>query len=315
MWGGFSESYMWDNEKSVNGHSPLSVYHGGRRRRGKARMTMTRRERLELKLEKRREWAEKATARSQTAYARAQQILDRIPLGQPILVGHHSERRHRRDLSRIDRAIATSLEESKLASHHTSKAAGIEHALDVSIFDDDPDAIQRLHERIAENEKRAQLLNACNKAWRASGIEGVRAIGGDDMARNAEETMRLCPWLRAPFDATNLRAAIRRDKERIDRIEAQRARVREAAASPGGVRIDRIEAQRARVREAAASPGGVRIVESGDYVCVTFAQKPAREVIASLKEAGFWWGQGSWTGPKEKLPTCVSELRGMGCHE
>ena len=36
------------------------------------------------------------------AHTRAQRIASAIPLGQPILVGHHSERRHRRDLARID---------------------------------------------------------------------------------------------------------------------------------------------------------------------------------------------------------------------
>ena len=32
--------------------------------------------------------------------------LEMIPLGQPILVGHHSEKRHRRDLKRIDEHFA-----------------------------------------------------------------------------------------------------------------------------------------------------------------------------------------------------------------
>src|SRR5690606_225754 len=48
--------------------------------------------------------------------AHAQNIASAIPPGQPILVGHHSERRHRRDLNRINgltRKGFDALEESK----------------------------------------------------------------------------------------------------------------------------------------------------------------------------------------------------------
>ena len=40
----------------------------------------------------------------------ARQRLEMIPLGQPILVGHHSEKRHRKDLNRIDRHFAEAKE-------------------------------------------------------------------------------------------------------------------------------------------------------------------------------------------------------------
>jgi hypothetical protein len=90
--------------------------------------------------------------------------------------------------------------------------------LESCVFSDDYDAIERLERRIAENEREAELLNACNRAWRESGIDGVRAVGGEDMARRAEETMRLAPWLRAPFDAGGLRSAIRRDRRTIERL-------------------------------------------------------------------------------------------------
>ena len=63
---------------------------------------MTRRERLERKLEKRQEWAEKAEARSTARYKAARAAVENIPFGQPILVGHHSERRHRAAIARSD---------------------------------------------------------------------------------------------------------------------------------------------------------------------------------------------------------------------
>ncbi|MGE0363752.1 MAG: DUF3560 domain-containing protein [Vicinamibacterales bacterium] len=44
--------------------------------------------------------SERLTARAEGEHARAREILDIIPMGQPIVQGHHSEARHRRDLAR-----------------------------------------------------------------------------------------------------------------------------------------------------------------------------------------------------------------------
>ena len=71
---------------------------------------MTRRERLERKLEKRADWAGKAKDRSAAAFDAAGKRAEGIPFGQPILVGHHSERRDRNYRARIaagmDRGLA-----------------------------------------------------------------------------------------------------------------------------------------------------------------------------------------------------------------
>ena len=48
-------------------------------------------------------------------------------MGQPILVGHHSERRHRRDLDRIDSHMRKSIEEDKKADYFSNRAANLEH--------------------------------------------------------------------------------------------------------------------------------------------------------------------------------------------
>ena len=61
---------------------------------------MTTRERLEHKLEKREEWAEKAHERCSAEFNTASEIIKDIPPGQPIMTGHHSEAGHRRLLDR-----------------------------------------------------------------------------------------------------------------------------------------------------------------------------------------------------------------------
>ena len=79
-------------------------------------------ERAEDRAERMAGYADSAAARSEAAYARAHQIADGIPMGQPILVGHHSERRHRRDLERMDRGMRASIAEDRKAGHFAERA-------------------------------------------------------------------------------------------------------------------------------------------------------------------------------------------------
>jgi hypothetical protein len=67
--------------------------------------------------------AMKASERGKAAYNKAHHIGSFIPMGQPILIGHHSERRHRRDLERIDNNMRTFVNESDKAKKLEDKAA------------------------------------------------------------------------------------------------------------------------------------------------------------------------------------------------
>lgn len=68
-------------------------------------------------------YADNARTRGQSAYDKAHAIADRIPGGQPILVGHHSEGRARRDIARIDSNMHKWLDEGKKADHFEHRAA------------------------------------------------------------------------------------------------------------------------------------------------------------------------------------------------
>ena len=59
--------------------------------------------------------------------------------------------------------------------------------------------------------------------------------------------------------------------------------------------------------DAEAAPGGVLVEGAGDYCRVTFAEKPAREVLDDLRAADFHWGRGCWSGRFDRLPECVRE--------
>src|SRR5258708_33420771 len=120
--------------------------------RNKGGTAMTYRERRLAKAARYQEWAAKREAKAENAYSTAHAIIDRIPAGQPILVGHHSERRHRRDLGRHDQNMHQSLEHSKKAEEMRSKAENIVLAASNAIYSDDPDAIKQLTAKIAKLE-------------------------------------------------------------------------------------------------------------------------------------------------------------------
>lgn len=133
---------------------------------------LTYREKRLRKAERLRGWAEKREAASVAAYERSSAIAERIPFGQPILVGHHSERGHRADIARIDSAMRQSVESSAMASDMLSRADNIEAAAGRAIYSDDPDAIERLTMKIRVLECQRADIKAYNAAARKAAKRG-----------------------------------------------------------------------------------------------------------------------------------------------
>lgn len=72
--------------------------------------------------ERRREWAQKAEERSSRYFDKSQSAVAGIVPGQPILVGHHSEKRHRAAIDKSWAALGHSVEEDRKAENHLDKA-------------------------------------------------------------------------------------------------------------------------------------------------------------------------------------------------
>lgn len=257
---------------------------------------MTRRERLEAKLDKRREWAEGREAK----YRERRQAAENTPLppgGEPIKIGHHSEKRHRKAFRDFEGRMRKAMEHADMAQHHEQKAAGLESQLERSIFSDDDDAIEALEAKAQGCDAKAERENAINKAWRkhkgdeAALFAAWRALGlPDAMCRNLAENAKQYSWTmsKGPCDSSYARAEARRCRERIKQIKVRQERADEADAA-GGVLVE-------------AKP------EWQGYCRVTFAEKPEREIINALKAAGFRWGAGHWSGRHDALPAEVAEM-------
>ncbi len=254
---------------------------------------MTRRERMEARKVRRLEWATRRDRKAEAGFSRAHSIADAIPLGQPILVGHHSEAHARKDQERIHSGMSQGCESQAMAEHHRSKADGIQQQLNHSIFSDDPDATERIEDRIAHLEAKREARKAVNKIvhgapkdqWTPAKETALMALGLTQP--QAEKLFQPDFAGRVGFPAyslTNLGANIRRLKERLVSIDRQAKRT-EAAEAAGGV-----------------------VIAGDEFINVTFAEKPERRIIEELKSAGFCWGGGCWGGYRARLPESVVRM-------
>jgi hypothetical protein len=182
-----------------------------------------------------RDWAERRQNKAAAAFATAKQTADGIPFGQPILVGHHSERHARRDQDRIHRNMTAGLEHERKAADMSRRADEIERQADAAIYDDDPDAIDRLKARIAELEAERARCKAINAMLRKHGPAALTAGTHLDPPLTAAERdeilmiARVQPWTDAirkgfpPYHLQNLGGTINRQKKRLAALEAQPA--------------------------------------------------------------------------------------------
>lgn len=146
-------------------------------------------ERVEAKRARLNGRAVKAIRASDASYERSRAITSAWYPGQPILVGHHSERRHRRDLARSDASMRQSVEQSRKAERLQSRAESVGHG---GIASDDPEALQQLRAKLAERQARQEKMKAANKAKRGT---------------------------YQPYQLSNNNAEIRRLVDRIEQIE------------------------------------------------------------------------------------------------
>lgn len=224
-------------------------------------------ERRAARIERLRTGAERAGAASDAAFEAARRIGSQIPFGQPILVGHHSERRARRDAERIDRNMAKSVALGREAGALARRAEAAESS--EAISSDDPEAVAKLKAKLAELDATQARMKVLNAAFRR-GPERFAAVATEAEQAAARRLFQLSSYEKLPYPGyalSNNSGNIRRIKERIAKLEAK------AALSP-------------------AEPvtiGAIVIDEQDNRTRIHFPGKPSAETIAALKSNGFRW--------------------------
>ena len=241
--------------------------------------------------------ADRAEERSLEAYKKAdlREAASGIPFGQPIIVGHHSEGRHRAAIKRADNAMRKSVEESKRADALRAKAATVGSG---GISSDDPDAIKKLKEKLSKLEQKQATMKAANKVarkWSKKGftkestcadfnalLKELAAALKQPVSREQAMEIISPPWCTTghvgfpPSQLNNNNAEIKRLENRIEQLE----KVSEAETKEHDLQ------------------GVCKMVENVEEnrLQFVFVGKPNKEQREIMKSRGFRWApsQGAW---------------------
>lgn len=211
--------------------------------------------------------AERAHQRAEQHFTRAHDALAGIEPGQPILVGHHSERRHRNALARHDTQMRRGIDAEKATEELAHRAAAVGTG---GISSDDPEAIEKLRVKVTaltEGRDRMKVLNALFRKQKTLHDHDFQSPTERDAVLRNLRYHQDRPY--PAYVLQNIGARIR-DAER--RIEALQARATFQAAEPEHV-------------------GESTIIQDVDdnRVLLTFPQRLSKEDYRTVRAFGFVW--------------------------
>lgn len=230
---------------------------------------MTRKERQEARAERYRQYADNADRRATAAFNASNDAVAGIVPGQPILVGHHSEKAHRRAIEKSNDAMSRCVRESEKAAYYRQKAEAVENNDKIYLGDDD--AIERLEEKIADLTKRQEAMKAANKIIRNKKL--LRSVKIDQLvilgfSRQKSEWAVDNGFQFPGYQLTNNNAKINAAKKQLERARKMSEK---------------------EDREYQAGDLTIEECYSENRLRVYFPGKPDDETRANLKKNGFRW--------------------------
>lgn len=243
-------------------------------------------ERKEARIDRFEQRAATAKAESTAAFKAADAIMQHIPPGQPILVGHHSERHHRRDLDKLDRNMRKSVEADSKAAYYASRAATA--ASNTAISSDDPDAVEKLEAKLAALQAQQERDKAMNAYYRKhktmNGFPDMddERVAKIDAALAEQDASAYSSGKHSPvpsWQLSNRNAEINRLKSRIKSLQI----------------VDQMEHV-----EIDFDGGQIITNEEVNRVQILFDEKPDDATRSKLKSNGFRWSprEGAWQAPR-----------------
>src|SRR3984893_2390630 len=218
----------------------------------------------------------------------ARQQLEMIPLGQPILVGHHSERRHRKDLKRIDQHFAKAREHHDTAEYYRRRAAAV--GSNRAIFSDDPDATEKLIDKIERLKQRQGAMKRANQLIRKADREGLADLGFSEETIAKLFTEDFAGRVGFPnYALTNNSANIRRLEKRLAVLQKAQTDTTEDRFTNDVRLVDNVEANRLQI---------------------FFPETPSEEIRRELKRNGFRWTPsiGTWQRHRSNRAMYLAKL-------
>lgn len=236
--------------------------------------------------------AERLRTEAASHFHRADQIAERFYGGQPILVGHHSEKGARRDQEQIHTAMRNGIALKDAAD----KVASV--ALSAAVLATDADGIEIMQVQLAKAEAKQAQWKAINALVRKGDRAGLTAMGiGEAMIKElfTPQWGDSGPIGMSAYLLTNNNANINRMRKRVEQLQ----------------RATKLEYKERTVR-------GVRVVEDPETMRIRlhFPGKPSPAEIAILKAHAFRWApsEGAWqrqlTGSGQMHATLVLDAIG-----
>lgn len=247
-------------------------------------------ERKQERIDRYRQYAENAEKRSTNAYEASGKAVDGIPMGQPILVGHHSEKRHRAALKRSHNAMDKFVAESNKSDYWERRADAVES--DHAISGHDPEAIAKLNTKLERLESHHSLMKTVNAR--------LRKLKLKDLTPESAQTVR-------EFISSLVTDTEQADKITLDLLQTSKCwdgvyslgyppyalqnsngnirRVRE--------RIKALERETARPQAVDTKVNGVTVTDNKDMDSVElhFPGKPSDAIRSELKANGWRWAR------------------------
>ncbi|EJD6659792.1 DUF3560 domain-containing protein [Enterobacter cloacae] len=251
-------------------------------------------ERQEQRRERYEVLADKARQESSALHKRANEMLSVIPLGQPILVGHHSERGHRRLLERADNLYRKAFVECNgKADHYESKAAGVGRG---GISSDDPDALFKLLCKLQSCMKSQISMKAANKVirkYKKDRNQQVAALIDLGFSQKDADVLLegdFCGRVGfASYSLQNNNAEIKRLQTRIKQLESVKA----------------IEEPQRKEYDGFA----LEVDPEDNRILFYFDGKPAEEVRRILKTHAFKWSPTRSAWVRKVTPNALADAK------
>lgn len=236
-----------------------------------------------------RKKAEKLEDQSNALCSESMRLSAAVPFGQPILIGHHSESRHRNLIKKMRSKMSRSVELSRYAAETQRKADAAEH--NRAISGKDSAAIQKLRAKIAGEEEAREFYKKANaiykKARKSHSVDELTALVFTDLGateREAETMLQvLCDRIKFynpdyaakqtrlyTYQASYSSKEIKRCKDRIAQLESldKALSAKETIETDAGKLVHNTELKGLELH---------------------FPGKPSEEIRAAIKLAGWKW--------------------------
>jgi hypothetical protein len=214
--------------------------------------------------------AQKAREESEALRRKSDSVTSAIPLGQPILVGHHSEKADRARREKAFDQWGKSIAAAERADEYKRRAEVAYN--NTAIFSDDPEAVAKLSEKLANLEANQKFMVSANAFYRKyKTLRGFANIS-DDVAAALDADIKCgysweqCPF--PPYHLQNNNANMKRVKERIAKLERKKETPLTSWTFHGGCVKSNAELNRLQL---------------------FFDAIPSDEIRTALKSHGFRW--------------------------